>query len=104
MGSLGDLHPMVALAIELRKRGHTPVINTWEGYEEKINELGLEFYPLRPTIDPTDPELNRKVMDARTGPEMVIRELIFPSLRDMYDDVTAACEGRSKTRRLAPFT
>ena len=93
MGSLGDLHPMVALAIELRKRGHTPVINTWEGYEEKINELGLEFYPLRPTIDPTDPELNRKVMDARTGPEMVIRELIFPSLRDMYDDVTAACEG-----------
>ena len=43
MGSLGDLHPMIALAIELHKRGHIPVINTWIGYEEKIADLGLEF-------------------------------------------------------------
>ena len=93
MGSLGDLHPMIALALELRKRGHTPVVNTWEGYREKVEGLGLEFHPLRPNVDPTDRELLRKTMDARTGPEMVIKELIFPALGDMYEDLTAACDG-----------
>jgi rhamnosyltransferase subunit B len=93
MGSLGDLHPMIALALELRERGHVPVISTWTGYEEKIAGLGLEFHRLRPDIDPTESDLNRRVMDARTGPEVVIRELIFPHLRKMYDDLSAACDG-----------
>lgn len=93
MGSLGDLHPMIALALELKKRGHDTVLNTWEGYREKVVDLGLEFRPLRPNIDPTDRELLRKTMDAKTGPEMVIKELIFPNLGDMYEDLRAACEG-----------
>ena len=91
LGSLGDLHPMIALAIELRKRGHSPLINSFNGYAEKIAELGFDFSPLRPDIDPDDTELARRVMDARTGPEVVIRELVFPNLRDMYDDVVEAC-------------
>ncbi len=93
MGSLGDLHPMLALGIELRRRGHSVVVNTWQGYQEKIIENGLEFAPLRPDLDPTDAELIRKTMDARTGPEMVIREIIMPSIRDMYDDMLAAVDG-----------
>ncbi len=93
MGSLGDLHPMIALALELKKRGHTPVLNTWEGYREKVVDLSLEFRSLRPNLDPTDRELLRKTMDAKTGPEMVIKELIFPNLGDMYEDLIDACEG-----------
>ncbi len=92
MGSLGDLHPMIALAIELKKRGHVPVINTWEGYREKVEMLGLEFRPLRPNVDQTDRELLRKTMDARIGPETVIKNLIFPNIGDMYDDLAAACK------------
>ncbi len=93
MGSLGDLHPMIALGRELRSRGHSIVINTWEGYREKIADNGLEFAPLRPNLDPTDGELIRKTMDSATGPEMVIREIILPNIRDMYDDMLAAVEG-----------
>ena len=93
MGSLGDLHPMIALALELRGRGHDVVINSWDGYAEKIAELGFDFYPLRPSVDPTDRELLRNVMDMRKGPEKIIRELIFPCLREMYSDALAACEG-----------
>lgn len=93
MGSLGDLHPMMALGLELRRRGHSVVVNTWQGYSDKILENGLEFAPLRPDLDPTDAELIRKTMDARTGPEMVIREIIMPAIRDMYDDMLAAVEG-----------
>jgi len=93
MGSLGDLHPMLALAFELRDRGHVPVINTWDGYREKIDELGFEYRPLRPDIDVDDTDLQRRVVDARTGPEVVIRELIFPHLNEMYEDLSAACDG-----------
>ncbi|MFM9905975.1 MAG: glycosyltransferase [Pyrinomonadaceae bacterium] len=92
-GSLGDLNPMIALALELRRRGHTSVINSWDGYREKIDSLGFEFRPLRPSIDPTDREIARRVMDARKGPEMVIKDLIFPNLHAMYDDLVAACDG-----------
>lgn len=92
MGSLGDLHPFVALGLELRRRGHSVVINTWQGYREKIIDNGLEFAPLRPDLDPTDTELIRKTMDAATGPEMVIREIILPAVRDMYEDMLAAVE------------
>ena len=92
LGSLGDLNPKIALAIELKRRGHEVVLNTWEGYREKSESLGFEFSPLRPDIDPTDKELTKKAMDARTGPEMVIREIVFPHLREMYDDIAAACQ------------
>lgn len=93
IGSLGDLHPKIAIALELRRRGHIAAINTWEGYREKINALGLEFRPLRPNVDIDDKELHRKAMDAVKGPEFVIRELILGHIREMYDDLLAAIDG-----------
>lgn len=93
MGSLGDLHPKLALALELRRRGHDTVVCTWAGYQEKVEALGLAFFPLRPNVDPTDRELLRKTMDSRTGPEMVIRNIMFPSLNEMYEDLVTACDG-----------
>jgi rhamnosyltransferase subunit B len=90
MGSLGDLHPVIALALELRKRGHELVINTWEGYREKVAHLGFEFFPMRPDVDASDRELLRDLMDPRKGPEKLIREIVFPALRDMYDDLVSA--------------
>lgn len=93
IGSLGDLHPMLALALELRRRGHDAVINTWEGYREKIDAIGLEFWPLRPNVDIDDTEIHRKAMDAVNGPEFVIREMILGHIREMYEDLMAAIKG-----------
>lgn len=93
MGSLGDLHPMIALGLGLRQRGHSVLINSWSGYREKVESLGLEFAPLRPDVDIDDRELHARAMDARTGPEFVIKDLILPNIRAMYDDVMAATDG-----------
>jgi UDP:flavonoid glycosyltransferase YjiC (YdhE family) len=93
MGSLGDLHPMIALGLELRDRGHTIVINSWEGYREKIALLGFQFVPLRPSIDPEDREFIRKAMDGREGSATVIREMVLPYLDDMFEDLKTACKG-----------
>ena len=93
-GSLGDLHPMIALGIELRRRGHEIVFNTLEVYREKMSMLGFEFYPMRPDLDPErDRELAREIMDAKAGTEKLLREILLPNVRPMYDDVMKAVAG-----------
>ena len=92
-GSLGDMHPMNALGIELKKRGHHVTFAAMDFYREKIEKLGFEFRPLRPHLDPDDKELARRLMDAAKGSELLLRELILPNLRVMYDDLMKAVEG-----------
>lgn len=91
-GSLGDLHPKIALGIELRRRGHEIVFNVMEFYRERIESLGFELAPLRPDIDPDNRELAREMMDAKKGTEKIIKELIMPNLQPMYEDMMSAVE------------
>lgn len=49
-GSLGDLHPYLAIAIGLRRRGHEPVIATSNVYRQKILAEGIGFAPVRPDV------------------------------------------------------
>lgn len=86
-GSLGDLHPFLALAIELRKRGHEIVICTLEPYREKIAILDFEFFPLRPEFDPEDREIAKIVMEANNGTEKLLREYLLPNMLEMYEDL-----------------
>ena len=96
-GSFGDVHPYVAIALELKARGHAPVIATSEVYREKMDALGIEFHPVRPEMPSYDqPEVLADViegvMDPRTGGERVM-EMLLPYLRDIYEDLNAAVEG-----------
>lgn len=85
---------MLALAIELRNRGHKIVINTLEAYREKIAVLRFEFHPLRPDLDPeTDKALARELMDAKSGSEMLLKKIIMPNLRPIYEDLLAVVSG-----------
>lgn len=98
-GSLGDLHPYIALALELKRRGHRPVIATSPVYREKVEPLGIEFHPTRPDFPSPEEqpelmkELTRRAMDARTGSEFVTRELFAVHVRDSYEDLMKAVEG-----------
>lgn len=92
-GSLGDLHPFLAVAIELRDRGHEITICTLEPYREKIGTLDFRFLPLRPEFDPEDKEAAKAVMDTKTGTETLLTEYLLPNIREMYEDLLAACEG-----------
>ena len=51
-GSLGDLHPYLAIALGLRARGHHPIIPTSPSYRQAVEALGLDFSPVRPDIAP----------------------------------------------------
>jgi len=90
IGSLGDLHPMLALALELKRRGHRATVASTAYYREKVVGLGLDFHALRPDWDPTDQELIAQCADLKSGPEVLFRRLILPHLRATYDDLVAA--------------
>jgi rhamnosyltransferase subunit B len=95
-GSFGDIHPYMAIALELQRRGHVPVIATMEGYREKIAGAGLQFAPVRPDVaQPKEQgtELVEKIMEPKTGPRFLTEELIFPAVRDSYADLLKAVEG-----------
>jgi UDP:flavonoid glycosyltransferase YjiC (YdhE family) len=92
IGSLGDLHPMIALGLELRSRGHEITIAAMDFYREKIETSGFRFSPLRPHLDIENRELALEIMDARKGPEILIKDLIFPQLKGMFDDLMSAVE------------
>ena len=46
LGSSGDVHPFVGLALALRRRGHTPVIATNGHFESLIRGVGIDFLPI----------------------------------------------------------
>ena len=93
IGSLGDMHPKIALAIELKRRGHDVTIAAMEYYRERIEPLGIGFAPMAPHLVPGDKGLARQLMDSRKGSEKILRDIIMPNLREMYDDLMIAVEG-----------
>jgi rhamnosyltransferase subunit B len=92
-GSYGDLFPFIGLAIELRRRGHQPVIAMPEVYRPLVEREGVAFSGVRPDIDIHDRELAARVMDASRGPEVIFRDIIVPNLEASHEDLTraAAC-------------
>ena len=92
-GSLGDVHPKIALGLELKRRGHEVVFNVMEAFREKFDALGFEILPLRPNLNPQDRDLVRRLMDIKTGSELMFNEILLPNLRPMYEDVMKAIDG-----------
>jgi rhamnosyltransferase subunit B len=90
IGTLGDINPLIALALELKRRGHTPVMALPNVYRAKLEPLGLEFHAIRPDIDPTNNVLVEMVYDIKHGTEHGLRDFLFPSLRQTYDDLLDA--------------
>jgi hypothetical protein len=83
-GSLGDLHPYIAVALGLKARGHEAVLATSGYYRQKVEALGLGFRAVRPDHpDPeADTELMRRVMDRP-------RVIICPT-------ISSTCSGKNQ--------
>jgi rhamnosyltransferase subunit B len=91
-GTLGDIHPLIALALELQRRGHHPVLAVPELFRTKIVSLGLEFAPVGPILDPEDNQLVAMLMDIHKGTERTLREILFPAIRQSYRELLSAVQ------------
>jgi UDP:flavonoid glycosyltransferase YjiC (YdhE family) len=88
-GSLGDLHPFLALGGELRRRGHRVTLATSAVHREHVSKAGLDFHHMRP--DPEDsPAFHARYMHPKTGGEFVYRHYLGPAIRDSYEDLARA--------------
>lgn len=90
IGTFGDINPLIAIALELKRRGHMPVMAVPAVFADKIVPLGIEFHAVRPDIDPANTLMAEMVYDVRKGTERGLREFLFPALRQTYDDLLAA--------------
>jgi len=94
LGSLGDLHPYIAIALGLKARGHEAVLATAECYRQKVEALGLGFRAVRPDCDViADPVVMRRFMNFRWGTIRILREFFVPAVRETYEDTLAAVDG-----------
>jgi len=85
LGSAGDVHPNVGLALALRKRGHGVILVAPAVFRSLAQRLGLDFFGLL-TEDEyyaaiRDPDLWHPVRSF----SVVARCLILPGLRVVYD-------------------
>jgi rhamnosyltransferase subunit B len=92
-GTFGDINPLIALSLELKRRGHTPVLAAPAMFREKIEPLGIEFAAVRPDQDPSDKRMVEMIWDIKKGTERGLREFLFPAIRDSYHDLLAAVDG-----------
>lgn len=91
-GSFGDIHPYMAVGLELQARGHKAIIATSPAYREKIEATGLGYHPVRPDIAPPeeDTETILKAMDVMRGGEFILKEMFAPYVRESYEDLRDA--------------
>ena len=97
IGSLGDLHPFIALGLALRERGARVVLASAAEYRLKVECAGLEFRAVRPSFNDLQHSLG---MDRRqlthqvlARSDFLLRKLIMPPLRASYDDMLPIVQG-----------
>jgi UDP:flavonoid glycosyltransferase YjiC (YdhE family) len=92
-GSLGDLYPYLAIALQLQARGDHPVIATNEYFRRKVQQAGLDFAPLGPHLPPDRGADFPELGDLKSGPEFLIRKVLLPPLMQGFDETLAAIRG-----------
>jgi rhamnosyltransferase subunit B len=91
VGTLGDLHPFIAIALRLKERGYDAVIATNPEFRDNVVSEGLAFHPIGPSRDCILRDLD---IDARELGRRIIKDTmyileagIFPYLKITYDDL-----------------
>jgi rhamnosyltransferase subunit B len=95
LGSLGDLHPYIAVGKALLARGQHVRLATSIDYRTRVEMAGIEFAPLAPSIaELGDPEqAARRFFDSWSGPQRLFDAMVTGPLRRACADLNAAVEG-----------
>lgn len=84
IGSAGDVHPFVALAMALQNRGHRATILTNPLFQELIEEQGVGFLPVGTIDDARATVADPDLWHPRKGFEVVARRAILPAMAEVY--------------------
>jgi len=84
LGSSGDVHPTIALALALRARGHRTTIFTYPIFEPLITSLGIEFLPVGTTAQVEALIGNPDLFHARKGFALIAQHAMVPAIEPIY--------------------
>lgn len=99
VGSLGDLHPFIGVAVKLKALGHEPVMAVPNNHLEICRSAGLEahvvfadYESLAEEIGEAPETIVRKVMDS---PDYLIRQILLRGLAESAQKLDKVTEGAS---------
>ena len=94
-GSLGDLHPYIAIGRALQERGHAAVIATSPDYAPLVAAAGLDFAPVRPRIESFGDRrrVTQRLLHPLRGTERLLRDIVMPYLPQALEDTMVAAQG-----------
>lgn len=92
-GSFGDVHPYLAIAIELQRRGHECILATAEFYREKVTAEGVRFAAVRPNVGEllSEPQLISKLWHPTSGTKYLLRDYLLPKVDQAFEDLYGIC-------------
>jgi UDP:flavonoid glycosyltransferase YjiC (YdhE family) len=97
VGSLGDLHPFLAIGQALRERGARPILAVPLDHVSKCNDAGLEAEAILPSFDELgratgleDAEIVRRVL---SDTNFLVNEILLPPLKESTDRLLPIVSG-----------
>jgi rhamnosyltransferase subunit B len=95
LGSLGDVHPYIAVARALVSQGHEAVIATSEDHLAVIESAGVEFCAMYPAMAQKENYHNvvARLFDVRRGPKELICRIVMPHVRPAFEILLEASKG-----------
>jgi sterol 3beta-glucosyltransferase len=96
-GTVGDLHPLIALAVALRARGHACVIAYSPGYEWLVGQHDLAFAAIGPDPREAQDAVNRTLIErphvlASREATYALLEPVMRALPELFEDLRRICE------------
>jgi rhamnosyltransferase subunit B len=87
LGSAGDVHPVIAIALAMQARGHRATILTNPYFQEQIQGLGIGFLPVG-TKDMAEQLLNNPdLWHPRRGFHVIAEKVMLPSIQPIYNAI-----------------
>lgn len=95
-GTMGDVQPLLALATELRRRGHESILALSPNFESRVRALKLDFVPLgaRMPLDEIRGVINAQIQMKNGRPADQVRQFLeatLPALPEVYQSLLRAC-------------
>jgi amino acid adenylation domain-containing protein len=95
LGCAGYIGPFLALAVELRRAGHKPVLALSPSFEHWVRETGVEFVAIGPSV-PSDLILGStpaQRVDIKDDVAYRFQKFALDSLSKTYHDLRNTCHG-----------
>src|SRR3569833_37122 len=89
LGSSGDFNPFIAIALELKKRGHQPCFAVQPAHVKPLQALGLEAVGAGQDVDPQSDLYRRLLQPSLTEPiDVLFREMLIPAIQPATELLT----------------